>query len=98
MLLLYLFLADFIIDICDSLRDSDHVFRTDRLLRAICRISCAISSAVLGRPGLRTALPSYLLAISFRYHRIKVSGVTTVSISKSPCRPINFALEARRRR
>ncbi len=54
-------------------------------------ISCSISAAVLGRPALRAWLPSYLLAISLRYHRSNVSGVTRVPISKSPLRPIFLA-------
>ena len=47
---------------------------------------------------MRGLLPSHLLAISRRYHRSNVPGVTSVPIPKSPLRPIALALAARRRR
>jgi hypothetical protein len=46
-----------------------------RILRANWTISSWIERAVGGRPGRRLLLPSYLAAMSFRYHRKIVSGV-----------------------
>ena len=47
---------------------------------------------------LEIALPSYFLAMSCRYHRSKVSGVTIVPSAKSRFLPMTLALLARRRR
>src|SRR5437667_2377561 len=58
----------------------------------------SISTAVLGRPGPRCAVPSYLLAISFRCQANKVSGVTMVATSAKSLRPNPLALAANRRR
>lgn len=58
------------------------------------RISCI----TLGRPGFLAQLPSYLLAISFRCHRIIVSGVTMQLISVSTFRPSALPSTANPRR
>lgn len=56
------------------------------------------STAVLGRPGRRCALPSSLMAIGFRCQANKVSGVTMVATSAKSLRPNPLALAANRRR
>jgi hypothetical protein len=46
------------------------------------------------RPGLRRLLKSHFSATSRRCHRIKVSGETSVSTSRSAFRPIAFCHES----
>lgn len=57
-----------------------------------------ISCDVGGRPGVRLALPSYFMAISFRCQANSVSGVTIVATCPSSFRPNLLAFAASRRR
>src|SRR5215813_3395999 len=61
-------------------------------------MSFEISSDVLGRPGVRQALPSYFCAINLRCHASKVSGVTIVATWARTLRPSRLALATSRRR
>jgi hypothetical protein len=58
----------------------------------------AISGFVRGRPNPRFLEPSYFAASRLRYYPSSVSGVTTVSSTRRPDRPMAFAFSARRRR
>jgi len=57
-----------------------------------------MSAVRRGRAGPRTALPSYFLAMSRRYHRSNVSGVTRVLSFASSLRPSALAGRASLRR
>ena len=55
------------------------------LSRAIRRISCSISAAVLGRPTLRVLLPLYFWAMSLRYQRSNVvRGHERIDLEQTP--------------
>jgi hypothetical protein len=60
---------------------------------AIRTTSCSTSTATVGRPIRRRAEPSYLRAISSRYQRRIVSGVTRPANSPSLRRPTIRALD-----